>query len=254
MCALLSLPVEIAYEIVGYLEKKDVANVRLTNRALNDVAVRELFSSVTLYARFCSDSDVEENESYYEDSDEGEKYDPQMFRNILQSETLKQHVRKVGIYTCEPHCVSFLMLNAHQHGNIGLVLSFRTTILVDSLIRRIRTSTIFQSTQNWWSCTRDLKKFPLLSAVNIHFDRHASDANVAGRDILHEPEDRVEISHRIFSFLVGPDVPRIKHLGIRHCQGEAIAAENHAERRRLLDGLPSLRMSISHGDAWYSTG
>ncbi|PVH94471.1 hypothetical protein DM02DRAFT_618595 [Periconia macrospinosa] len=227
MTDLTSLPVEILSEIVGYLEKKSLASVRLTNRVLNDIAARHLFSSVTLYVSFVSDNDFEdEDEDYpYCEYEEEGKYDPQIFRNILESEMLNKYVKKVDVYLCKTHCD-----HNPNHKDMNILHNYDP-----------------EYSNEWWSCIRDLKTFPSLSAVNIHFDHHASEASYHEfRDILHEPQDRLELSHQIFSYLKGPNAPRIRHLGIRHYQDEGLAEKDHPERRWVLEGLESLRMSISH--------
>lgn len=94
-----SVPNELLSKILGCLDaKSDLGNARLACKRFDQIAVEILFSSVTLYAHYFLD----EGDYVPWPSD----YDSQIFRNILDHQELKKHVRRVTIYTCETHCVS----------------------------------------------------------------------------------------------------------------------------------------------------
>lgn len=109
MVSLISLPTKILARVVAQLpSKEDIANIRLTSRFFNDIATPKLFSTVPLYAHWRSESsDGEEVSDFSENED---VYDARQFKNILNDEKLSKYVRKVDVYTCEPHCVSCVEL------------------------------------------------------------------------------------------------------------------------------------------------
>ncbi|CAI6334267.1 unnamed protein product [Periconia digitata] len=230
MFTITSLPVEVLTRIVSYSPTKhDLASLRLTSRLFNDIAVKQLFSTTTLYAHY-EDSDSNDSDL---DSSECDVYDAQTFKNAIDDNELRKHIRKVDVYTCETHC--------DHHPNDAGHVDFPPLPWP-------------RYHERWWDCVRFLKNLPFLTTFNLHFDRHSGESDFFERDILHEPKDRLEITDQVLSCLLGSEPSRITHLGIRHYQDNGKADNDHVERQELLKTLSSLRMTISNGETRDSLG
>lgn len=57
MACLDSLPNELLARIIAFSDRRSLAQLRVTNRKLEDIAVRKLFEKVTLYAHWVEDND-----------------------------------------------------------------------------------------------------------------------------------------------------------------------------------------------------
>jgi hypothetical protein len=109
-----SLPTEIFDRFVSYIHvKAALANLRLVNRAFNDLTTSVYFATVPLYAHWVptDDDDDDDDDGFGEIMPENMNtpnnihYDAWIFKNILDSKRLKRLVNKVVIYTCNPDCV-----------------------------------------------------------------------------------------------------------------------------------------------------
>lgn len=58
-----ALPTELLVRITGYLEKGDVAKLRLVNTRLQRIATEQLFRSVTLYAHWRHEREQDDSHS-----------------------------------------------------------------------------------------------------------------------------------------------------------------------------------------------
>lgn len=105
MPSLMTLPVELLSKIVGFLDaKSDVANTRLVSHGIESIAAEKLFETATLYPQWFTEGDKLD----IEDGLPGPLgYEAKVFMNLVDHERLKKFVKKIEIYTCEPHCVSF---------------------------------------------------------------------------------------------------------------------------------------------------
>lgn len=94
----MTLPTEILSKIIAALPTRaDIANSRLINKRLDEIAVELLFSNVTLYAHYFTEDGYRPPWPI--------DYHSRTFAKILDHEVLKTYVKKVTIYTCETHCV-----------------------------------------------------------------------------------------------------------------------------------------------------
>ncbi|KAH7109865.1 hypothetical protein B0J11DRAFT_512724 [Dendryphion nanum] len=90
-----SLPTELLTRIVGFRSKADLATTRLVNGRFNQIASSILFSELTLYAHYF--------DCYMRLPPWPLDYDAQKFKNVVNHGIFRPLVKKVCIYTCEPH-------------------------------------------------------------------------------------------------------------------------------------------------------
>lgn len=101
MPSLASFPVELVTRVVSLtVSRQDLAALRLTSRALEEIATPFYFSTVALYPEW--DEDGAPDPPFPNQI----KYEAQYLANILDDERLKTLVKKIEIYTCNPDCVS----------------------------------------------------------------------------------------------------------------------------------------------------
>lgn len=102
MPPLTSLPVELVTKIVSYVSpRRGLATLRLTCKTLNAIATPLYFHTVPLYPDWEWDEKDEPFPNHIE-------YEALYFKSILDSANLKELVKKVEIFTCNPDCVSIL--------------------------------------------------------------------------------------------------------------------------------------------------
>jgi hypothetical protein len=101
MAEVASLPNELLDRIISYVRvRRDLANLRLVNRALDDLTKPLYFATVPLYAHWADNSTVR--------TPNDANYNAGIFKNILDDEKLRKLVKRVDIYTCNPDCVGSL--------------------------------------------------------------------------------------------------------------------------------------------------
>jgi hypothetical protein len=270
MAVLTALPNELLDRVVSFVHvKKDLAHLRLVSRAWNDLSKPYYFATVPLYAHWEREVDDEDEDC---DKEAGRNtkssmrtpndadYNAEIFKNILEYEEVRKLVKKVDIYTCNPDCVSILILVSHL-GKPLIIMKDN----VPSWYSGKRGSPIKGYSPDdeldsvWWECFKRLPELENLRSVALIFDRHggSSDDYAYEEDILHSRWSRANAIQSLLE-LAGLN---LQDLAIRHNQDLPVnpketlestdevdeqSSEEEVLRIRRLGGLQSLRMSLVH--------